>query len=331
MAPGSTGALQEGRRVLQVEAAAIQALVDRLGEPFQKAVSLLASCRGRVVTTGMGKSGIIARKLAATFTSTGTPSLFLHPAEAAHGDLGNVVEGDVLVGFSHSGETEEIARLLETIKRLGVPLIALTGALASTLARHAEVVLDVGVDAEACPMGLAPTASTTAALAMGDALAMALLKEKGFRDTDFAALHPGGRLGTRLRRVSDLMHGGDALPRVDTTTPLVEVITTMTAGRLGMTVVTGANGLLAGVITDGDLRRLLQGRLPDGGPARDLLALPAADVMTRTPRTVSPDALASEALRLMEAYKITSLVAVDAGRRPVGVVHLHDLWRMELI
>ncbi len=331
MAPGSTRALQEGRRVLQVEAAAIQALVDRLGEPFQKAVSLLASCRGRVVTTGMGKSGIIARKLAATFTSTGTPSLFLHPAEAAHGDLGNVVEGDVLVGFSHSGETEEIARLLETIKRLGVPLIALTGALASTLARHAEVVLDVGVDAEACPMGLAPTASTTAALAMGDALAMALLKEKGFRDTDFAALHPGGRLGTRLRRVSDLMHGGDALPRVDTTTPLVEVITTMTAGRLGMTVVTGANGLLAGVITDGDLRRLLQGRLPDGGPARDLLALPAADVMTRTPRTVSPDALASEALRLMETYKITSLVAVDAGRRPVGVVHLHDLWRMELI
>jgi arabinose-5-phosphate isomerase len=321
--------LDEARRVLQVEADAIAALVGRLDAPFVRAVELLASCRGRVVTTGMGKSGIIAQKLAATFASTGTPSQFLHPAEAAHGDLGNVVAGDAVVALSHSGETEEIARLLETLKRLGAPLIALTGCPDSTLGRFADAVLDVSVPSEACPMGLAPTASTTAALAMGDALAMALLRRKGFSDRDFAALHPGGRLGARLRRVSDLMHAGKAVPRVAPGAPMTEVIGVMTAGRLGLAVVADEDGRLAGLITDGDLRRLLH--RPEPGRDAEVLALPAREAMTRTPRTIAPGALASEALRLMEAHKITALVAVDDAGRPVGVVHLHDLWRMELV
>ncbi|MCZ6601248.1 MAG: KpsF/GutQ family sugar-phosphate isomerase [Acidobacteria bacterium] len=322
--------LQEARRVLQVEANAIMGLLERLDEQFIQAVDLLAACKGRVITTGMGKSGIIARKLAATFSSTGTPAQYLHPAEAVHGDLGIVTANDLVIALSHSGETEEIARLLETIKRLDVGLIALTGKKGSTLTRYADVVLDVGVSAEACPMGLAPTASTTAALVMGDALAMALLQRKGFRDEDFAALHPGGRLGARLRRVRDMMHQGAAVPVVTPETPLAEVIATMTAGRLGMAVVTGPDGLLAGVITDGDLRRLLADDRALGS-AHDLLSFQAAGVMSTSPRTIAPDALASEALRLMETHKITSLVVADKGGSPVGVVHLHDLWRMSMI
>jgi len=322
--------LEEARRVLQVEADAILGLLDRLDEQFIQAVELLSGCRGRVITTGMGKSGIIARKLAATFSSTGTPAQFLHPAEAVHGDLGIVTTHDLVIALSHSGETEEIGRLLETIKRLDVSLIALTGKKDSTLARYADVVLDVGVSAEACPMGLAPTASTTAALVMGDALAMALLKRKGFRDEDFAALHPGGRLGARLRRVRDMMHQGAAVPLVTPETPLGEVIGIMSAGRLGMAVVTGPDGRLAGVITDGDLRRLLANDLAEGS-ARDLLAFRAAGVMSASPRTIAPDALASQALRLMESHKITSLVVAGKDQRPVGVVHLHDLWRMGMV
>ncbi len=326
--PGKEAVLAEARRVLEVEAGAIHGLLPRLGDPFVLAVDILAGCQGRVVTTGMGKSGIIARKLAATFASTGTPSQYLHPAEAVHGDLGNVVEGDVVVALSHSGETGEIARLLETIKRLDVRLVALTGKARSTLGDFADAVLDVGVDSEACPMGLAPTASTTAALAMGDALAMALLQRKGFEDRDFAALHPGGSLGVRLRLVRDMMHGGEHLPQVRPETPLTEVIATMTAGRMGMTVVVDEQGKLAGVITDGDLRRLLQQAPPD---SHDLLGRHAGGIMTTSPRTIAPEALAAEALRLMETHKITSLVAVDEARRPQGVVHLHDLWRMELL
>jgi len=322
--------LEEARRVLQVEADAILGLLERLDEQFIRAVELLSGCRGRVITTGMGKSGIIARKLAATFSSTGTPAQFLHPAEAVHGDLGIVTTHDLVIALSHSGETEEIGRLLETIKRLDVSLIALTGKKDSTLARYADVVLDVGVSAEACPMGLAPTASTTAALVMGDALAMALLKRKGFRDEDFAALHPGGRLGARLRRVRDMMHQGAAVPLVTPETPLGEVIGIMSAGRLGMAVVTGPDGRLAGVITDGDLRRLLANDLAEGS-ARDLLAFRAAGVMSASPRTIAPDALASQALRLMESHKITSLVVAGKDQRPVGVVHLHDLWRMGMV
>jgi len=322
--------LQEARRVLQVEADAILGLLDRLDDQFIQAVELLAGCKGRVITTGMGKSGIIARKLAATFSSTGTPAQFLHPAEAVHGDLGIVTAKDLVIALSHSGETEEIGRLLETIKRLDVALIALTGKKDSTLTRYADVVLDVGVSAEACPMGLAPTASTTAALVMGDALAMALLRRKGFCDEDFAALHPGGRLGARLRRVRDLMQQGDTLPLVTPETPLGEVITTMSAGRLGMAVVVGPDGVLAGVITDGDLRRLLADSRAQGS-AQDLLALQAAGLMSANPRSIAPGALASEALLLMETHKITALVVADQDLRPVGVVHLHDLWRMGMI
>lgn len=319
----------EARRVLEVEAEAIRDLVGRLDGRFDRAIELLAECRGRVVTTGMGKSGIIARKLAATFSSTGTPALFMHPAEAVHGDLGSVVEGDVLVALSQSGETGEIARLLETIKRLGIALIALTGKSESTLAGYADTVLDVGVKSEACPLGLAPTASTTAALAMGDALAMALLRRKGFKVEDFAAVHPGGQLGRNIRRVSDLMHSGTTAPRVATTASFSEVIAQMTGGGIGMTVVVNDEGTLAGILTDGDLRRILQSRLGNDGQA--LEALKAAEVMTSTPRTIDPEALASEALRHMEDNQITSLVVVDSGNRPLGVIHLHDLWRTELI
>ena len=323
--------LDEAREVLEVEARAILALGERLDSSFERAVDLLAACQGRIVTTGMGKSGIIARKLAATFASTGSPALFLHPAEAAHGDLGNVVEGDVVVALSHSGETGEIARLVEIIKRLGVPLVVLTGGRTSTLAGHADVVLDVAVEAEACPLGLAPTASTTAALAMGDALAMSLLRRKGFRPEDFAAVHPGGRLGARLRLVSDVMHTGNAIPRVAPDVLLPEVVSVMSNGRLGIAVVVDAEEKLAGVLTDGDLRRLLQGQAPGGNDASDILSLAAGDCMTRQPRTIGPRALASEALRLLEEHRITSLVVTDAQRRPLGVVHLHDLWRTELI
>ncbi|MFQ5670459.1 MAG: SIS domain-containing protein [Acidobacteriota bacterium] len=329
--PADGEELRQARRVFQVEAQAILDLGTRLDAAFQQAVEALATCRGRVVTTGMGKSGLIARKLAATLSSTGTPSLFLHPAEAAHGDLGSVVEGDVLVALSHSGETEEIARLLETIKRLGIPLIALTGSLDSTLARQADVALDVGVRAEACPLGLAPTASTTASLAMGDALAMSVLSRKGFQEEDFAAIHPGGRLGARLRRVSDLMHTGTSIPLVALDSGLDQVIRTISAGCLGMTAVVNDAGHLAGIITDGDLRRLLQGQGPAGSRITSNPRLCASEFMSHHPITIAPGALASEALRLMESHKITSLVVPDQDRRPVGIIHLHDLWRMELI
>ena len=326
----SADRLQEARRVLEVEARAVAALAERLDSAFLRAVDLIADCRGRVVTTGMGKSGIIARKLAATFSSTGTPSLFLHPAEAVHGDLGNVVAGDVVVALSHSGETEEIARLLETLTRLAVPLVALTGGHDSTLARYATEVIDVGVSAEACPLGLAPTASTTAALAMGDALAMSVLRRKGFQPEDFAAVHPAGRLGARLRRVHELMHPLERTPRVSPDASMADVIPAMTAGRLGLALALEADGRLAGILTDGDLRRLLQGRLPSDTPV-DLRRVKAADCMSRTPRTIGPDALAAEALRRMEEHSITSLVVGDDAGRPLGVIHLHDLWRTGLI
>jgi len=323
--------LADAREVLEVEARAILALADRLDASFERAVGVLATCQGRIVTTGMGKSGIIARKLAATFASTGSPALFLHPAEAAHGDLGNVVEGDVVVALSHSGETAEIARLVEIIKRLGVPLLVLTGERASTLARHATVVLDVAVECEACPLGLAPTTSTTAALAMGDALAMCLLRRNGFRPEDFAAVHPGGRLGARLRRVSEMMHDAESVPRVSPGTSLADVVDEMTRGRLGLAVVVDPAGTLAGIITDGDLRRLLLRPTTADDNAPDLRALTAGNCMTARPRTIAPDALASEALRLMEEHRITAVVVLDGVDLPVGVVHLHDLWRTELI
>ena len=314
--------LELARKVLRNEAAAILALVDRVDGRFSGAVDLLRDCRGRVILTGMGKSGIIARKVAATFTSTGTAAFFLHPAEAVHGDLGAVQGDDVVVALSHSGETGELLRLLETIRRIGARLIAMTGSPDSTLGRAADVVLDCGVGEEACPLNLAPTASTTAALAMGDALAMVLLVEKGFREEDFASLHPGGGIGKRLLRVESLMHTGVAVPSVRTTTPMHAVVAEISAKGLGMTCVVAEDGRLAGIITDGDLRRHMA--------MAGLLAQPASAVMTAGPRTIGRSLLAVEALAMMEQRKITSLVVVDAEARVEGVLHLHDLWRTQM-
>ena len=310
------------RKVLAIEASAVLGLVDRIDGQFSAAVTLLYQCQGRVIVTGMGKSGIIARKMAATFTSTGTPAFFLHPAEAVHGDLGVVQSNDVVVALSHTGETPELLRLLETIRRIGARLVALTGSPASTLGRASDIVLDCGVSEEACPLNLAPTASTTAALAMGDALAMTLLVAKGFRQEDFESLHPGGGLGKRLMRAESLMHAGDQIPVVSPDAPIPAVLAEISSKRLGMTCVTTADGSLAGIITDGDIRR----HLTDGA----LLERRAAEVMTTGPVTIHRTLLAVEALALMERGKITSLVVVDADRRVEGVLHLHDLWRTQM-
>jgi len=311
------------RRVLETEAAAVLALVDRLDASFDRAVGLLHECRGRVIVTGMGKSGIICRKLAATLSSTGTPAFFLHPAEAIHGDLGVIQPDDVVLALSHSGETEELLRVLEFIRRIGARLIALTGRNDSTLGLAADVTLDVHVSEEACPLNLVPTASTTAALALGDALAMTLLVRKGFRAEDFASLHPGGKLGKRLLRAESLMHGGDQMPRVAAAAPVHDVIYEISSKGLGMTGVLDDDGRLLGIITDGDLRRHL-------AATPNVLERTAADVMTRRPVTIPPSLLAVEALRLMEERKITSLIVVDDARRALGVLHLHDLWRTEM-
>jgi arabinose-5-phosphate isomerase len=317
-------ALELARQVLRIEAAAILALVDRLGGDFDRALDVLAGCRGRVAVTGMGKSGIICRKIAATLSSTGTSAFFLHPAEAIHGDLGVLRDDDVVVALSHSGETEELVRLIESIRRIGAGLIVMTGNPRSTLARAADVALDCGIAEEACPMNLVPTASTTAALALGDALAMSLLVRKGFREEDFASLHPGGRLGRRLMRVEQAMHAGDAAPVVRTTSPMPDVFHEMSSKRLGMTCVVDGERRLAGVFTDGDLRRLMS-------RTADVLSLTVGEVMTRDPVTIGRQLLAVEALRVMETHKITSVVVVDSERRVEGVVHLHDLWRTQMI
>lgn len=312
------------RKVLETESAAIRALISRLDESFDRAVELLASCTGRVVATGMGKSGIICRKIAATLASTGTPALFLHPAEAIHGDLGMLVSGDVVLALSNSGETGELVQLLETIKRLGLPLICMVGNPNSTLARSGDVVLDVGVNQEACPFGLAPTASTAAALALGDALAIALAQKKGFRMEDFARLHPGGKLGKRLARVSELMHTGDQIPKVPVEARMDEVIYEMSRKGLGVTSVVETGDRLVGVISDGDLRRLLQRE------REQVLSRSAGQCMTRDPQTIAPDELATRALNIMEQRKITSLMVTDASGRIIGIVHLHDLWGTEM-
>jgi arabinose-5-phosphate isomerase len=310
------------RKVLRIEADAILGLVDRLDDRFSRAVLMLRDCQGRVIVTGMGKSGIICRKIAATLSSTGTPAFFLHPAEAIHGDLGVVQRDDVVVAVSQSGETGEILRLLETIRRIGARLIAVTGGPKSTLAQASDVALDCHIAEEACPMNLAPTASTTAALALGDALAMTLLVEKGFRLEDFANLHPGGKIGKRLMRVDALMHAGAQAPIVSVTTPMREVIYEMSRQGLGMTCVVDANRL-AGIITDGDLRRRMS-------QTPSILDLTAEEVMTRNPVTIAGSLLAAEALNLMEQRKITSLIVTDADRNVEGVLHLHDLWETEL-
>jgi arabinose-5-phosphate isomerase len=327
-----------GENVVRIEAEALRALADRLAgtmaDSFDRALELLYSCAGRVVVTGMGKSGLIARKLAATLTSTGSPALYLHPAEAMHGDLGMVVRGDVVVALSASGETSEILQLLATVKRLGVPLITLTcddlytlphePRTLSTLAQAADIALDCSVANEACSLGLAPTTSTTTMLALGDALAVALSERRGFKEEDFANLHPGGKLGKRFLRVSSLMHTGDAVPSVGPETPMGQVIYEMSRKGLGMTTVV-QDGKLLGVVSDGDLRRLLERH------GKEVLDLTAAACMTRTPKVVGPDVFAIAALDIMEQKKITSLPVVDEGGRLQGVLHLHDLWGTQML
>ena len=342
-----------GENVVRIEAEALRALADRLAGPmaadFERALDLMFGCQGRVVVTGMGKSGIIARKIAATLNSTGSPALYLHPVEALHGDLGMIVRGDVVLALSASGETEEILRLLATIKRLQVPLISMTcddlaeavagracperaervegnarSTRASTLAAAADVALDCSISKEACSLGLAPTASTTTMLALGDALAVALSEKRGFKEEDFANLHPGGKLGKRLARVESLMHSGDAVPRVHAATKMPDVIYEMSRKKLGVTTVIDGDRLLC-VISDGDLRRLLEQR------GKDALDLTAQDCMTRTPKTIAPEEFAATALARMEEMKITSLIVVDGERRVRGIVHLHDLWGTEMV
>jgi len=355
-----------GEKVVRIEAEALRSLADRIAGPmaeaFQRAVELMFSCAGRVVVTGMGKSGLIARKIAATLSSTGSPALYLHPVEALHGDLGMVVRGDVVLALSASGETEEILALLATIKRLRVPLIAMTGdevcggshpskitkggaAVAlpgagkkeksnaadrsvrstfSTLAAAADVALDCSIAEEACALGLAPTASTTTMLALGDALEVTLSERRGFKEEDFANLHPGGKLGKRLARVEALMHAGDALPRVTPQTKMADVIYEMSRKKLGVTAVV-ERGKLVGIISDGDLRRLLEKR------GKDVMDLSAGEAMTRGPKTIGAGEFAATALALMEEKKITSLMVVDGAGKLEGIVHLHDLWRTELV
>jgi arabinose-5-phosphate isomerase len=363
-----------GENVVRIEAEALRALADRIGGPmaaaFQRAVDLMFCCAGRVVVTGMGKSGLIARKIAATLSSTGTPALYLHPVEALHGDLGMVVRGDVVLALSASGETEEILALLATIKRLQVPLITMTGdavrtnnpeapppsagfagwepqtptrsgdanphpskiakggaasvLVLSTLASAADVALDCSVDEEACTLGLAPTASTTTMLALGDALAVTLSEKRGFKEEDFANLHPGGKLGKKLARVESLMHSGDTLPRVTSQTKMPDVIYEMSRKKLGVTAVVDAERLV-GIISDGDLRRLLEKR------GKDVMDLCAGEAMTKNPKTIAAGEFAAVALALMEEKKITSLMVVDGGGKLEGIVHLHDLWTTELV
>jgi len=317
--------LKIAERVLRLEADAILGLIPKLDERFERAVELIRGCAGRVIVTGMGKSGLIGRKIAATLASTGTPSYFLHPAEGVHGDLGMVARGDVVVALSNSGETDEVLAILPLLKRLGVPIVLLTGNPGSALAHQCEVVLDVGVPEEACPMNLAPTSSTTAALAAGDALALALLELRGLRPEDYAALHPRGALGWRsLFKVADLMLTGDAIPIVPDTTPLRGVIVEMTQKRKGMTTVVDREGRLLGVITDGDLRRLHM----RGGSIDDFTA---GQVASREPKVIRSEDLAAKALEVMETWQITSLVILDQARRPVGLIHLHDVLRAKIV
>ena len=330
---GDTGSSQQrqrsldlAREVFRIEANALGQLAERFDEvPFDKALDILLGCAGRIVVSGMGKSGIIARKLAGTLASTGSPALFLHPAEAGHGDLGLLCEGDVLVAISQSGDTQEVVAMLPAIKRLGVPLIVIVGETESTMAREADIVLDAGVEKEAGPLGMIPTASTTAALAVGDALAMALLEERGFSADDLAAHHPRGNLGRQLLRVHHVMHTAAGIPSVTLGARMVDVLAEMSTKELGMTTVADSDGRLVGVITDGDVRRFLESK------GESALQSTAEELMTPDPVCARADALATEALRLMEERHITSLPVINDEQRPEGVVHLHDLWRTEMI
>jgi len=319
MAPDGVDTLAVARRVLKTEADGLHALAGSLDAAFGRAVAILAAATGRVVVSGMGKSGHVGRKIAATLASTGTPAQFVHPGEASHGDLGMIVAGDAVLALSNSGETAELADLIAHTRRFGVKLAAIVGRPGSTLARAADVALVLPPAPEACPMGLTPTTSTTMQLALGDALAVALLEGRGFTQADFRVFHPGGRLGAQLTRVADLMHGPDELPIVPATANVGEAIAQMTARRFGCVGIVDGAGTLCGIITDGDLRRALG--------CADLPARPVAEIMTATPRTIAPDALAAEALREVNARAITALFVVDAARHPVGLLHIHDLLR----
>ena len=317
--------LADGRRVLEIEARAVEALIDRLDERFVKAVDLLVRCKGKVVVSGMGKSGQIGQKIAATLASTGTSSFFLHPAEGVHGDLGMLARWDALVAISNSGETQELLQLLPHVKRLGVPVIALTGRMNSTLAKNSDVALDVSVQEEACPMGLAPTASTTATLALGDALAVALLQKREFKEEDFARFHPGGTLGRRLLvKVNDLMHADSEVPTVQASVGGMAAMLEMTAKKLGMTTVVDHESALVGVITDGDLRRFIQRGM-------DLVKLTAGELATPNPKIIGPNELAAKAVEMMERFSITTLVVTEDGRTIRGVIHLHDLLKNGIV
>jgi arabinose-5-phosphate isomerase len=319
------GILAEGRRVLEIEARAVEALIERLDERFVKAVDALVRCKGKVVVSGMGKSGLIGQKIAATLASTGTSSFFLHPAEGVHGDLGMLARRDVLLAISNSGETQELLQLLPFVKRLGIPVIAFTGRTNSTLAKNSDVVLDVSVSEEACPMGLAPTASTTATLALGDALAVALLQKREFKEEDFARFHPGGTLGRRLLvKVKDLMHAEPDIPTVPASVGGMAAMLEMTAKKLGMTTVVDQDGLLLGVITDGDLRRFIQ-------RGTDLVNTTAGELATTNPKTIGPDELAAKAVEMMERFSITTLVVTEDERNIRGVIHLHDLLKNGIV
>lgn len=321
----NSGSLTEGRRVLAIEARAVESLINRLDDRFAKAVELLFQCKGKVVVSGMGKSGLVGQKIAATMASTGTPAFFLHPAEGIHGDLGMVGRADVVIAISNSGETQEILQLLPYVERMGIPVVAMTGRMTSTLAKNSDVALDVSVSEEACPMGLAPTASTTATLAMGDALAVALLQKRGFKEEDFAQFHPGGTLGRRLLvRVKDLMHAAADVPRVDESVNGTAAILEMSAKKLGMTTVVDRTGVLVGVITDGDIRRSLQ-------RGEDFQKMSAGQLASRNPKTIRPDDLAAKAVEIMERHAITTLVVSEGDRKIAGVIHLHDLLKSGIV
>jgi arabinose-5-phosphate isomerase len=319
--------LDQAKEVFRKEASAILSLIDRVNEDFIRAVGILQACTGKVIVTGIGKSGIISQKLASTLSCSGTPALFLHPAEGIHGDIGMVAKDDVVIAVSNSGETDELLKILPVIKRLGIKLIVITGNPESLLSKSGDVVLDLGAQEEACPLGLVPTASTSAAMAMGDALALALLDQRGFREEDFAALHPGGALGRRLLlRVQDVMHVAEAVPLVREQDTMQVALIEMSAKRLGVTGVVTAQGELAGIITDGDLRRALERE-------KNLFALTVREVMTRNPKTIEKEALAAQALHMMEQYAITSLfvIAATGPRKPEGIIHLHDLLKAGIV
>jgi len=321
----TASALELARRVLAIEADAVRALIARLDERFLAAVSLILACTGRVIVSGIGKSGHIARKIASTLSSTGTPAYFVHPAEASHGDLGMIQDDDVFIGISYSGESDELLQIVPLVKRRGAKLIVIAGSATSSLAREANVFLDAAVDQEACPLNLAPTASTTAALALGDALAVALLDARGFSADDFARSHPGGALGRRLlTHVIDVMRSGADLPRVSDSATLREAVLEMSRGRLGMTAVLDAAGRVRGIVTDGDLRRALE-RIADVGTAQ------VTDVMSSSPRTIRPEALAVEAVEIMESHKVNQLLVVDARGELVGALNIHDLFRAKIL